>query len=275
MPSLPFEHLQVVPWEAAPLALPPAFSPATHTLYKVISPQGDTGLFTGYYEPELAGSYERTDLYRYPVYCAPADPTRFSRADIHAGALKGEGLELLYCADKIALFFMHIQGSGCIRLPGGTVQRVRFAAKNQRSYTPIGRVLKERGALPPITMQSITAWLRAHPDQQDAILCANESFIFFARNDALGPIGAAGHVLEAETSLAVDELIWPYGLNMIVETTHPVTHAPFVRLMRTADTGSAIKGIIRGDIFFGSGGNAAEIAGRMQQQGRMWLLLKK
>lgn len=278
MTAAPFRpYLKPMPWQAAPLLLPPAFTPDRYDLFKVITPETAEGLFTGYYEPELAGAFAADAHYRYPVYRTPLDPTRFSRAEIAAGALAGQGLELLYCADPVDLFFMHIQGSGAIKLPDGRIQRVGFAAKNGRPYTAIGRVLKEQGALaPPVTMQAIRDWLQAHPEKRDVLLHTNESFIFFRLLDGPGPVGAAGHVLKAEESLAVDDAIWPFGLDVIVETRDPLdAEKSYVRLMKTADKGSAIKGVIRGDIFFGHGALSAKKAGAMQQKGCLWVLLPK
>lgn len=273
------DHLVEAAWVDAPLLLPAPFNVNDFTLYRAIDHAGaDTGLFTGYYEPELQGAFSPSDVYRYPLHGLPADPSAFSRAEINAGALKNQKLELLYCADAVDLFFMHIQGSGVVRLPNGKQQRVTFAGKNGRPYTAIGKLLRERGALSaPITMQTIRGYLAAHPDAAQGIMEENASYIFFRLLDAgvSGPIGAAGHVLQPLRHLAVDRGIWPYGLDVIVETTHPLTGAPFVHLMKTADTGSAIVGAVRGDVFFGAGSEAAALAGSMQQPGRMWVVLRK
>lgn len=268
------DYLRPVPWRACPLDLTARFNPQEFALFRVVDGDKKEGLFTGYYEPELAGSLTKDAINRYPVYSPPPEPSRLARAQIESGMLEGQGLELLYCADRIALFFLHIQGSGAVRLPDGSVQRIGFAAKNGRVYTAIGRLLKVRGLLsPPVTMQAIKAWCGAHPTQADALLQENESFIFFQLRDD-GPVGAAGHILAPETSLAVDDAIWPYGIDVIVETRDPLNPSrPWVRLMKTADTGSAIKGVIRGDIFFGAGALAEQQAGAMQATGAMWVIL--
>ncbi len=276
-------HLVEVAWaDAPPLTygqLPVSFNADDFTLYRAVDGAGaDTGLFTGYYEPELQGAFAPSDVYRFPIYGLPVDPTAFTRAEINAGALKNQKLELLYCADAVDLFFMHIQGSGVVQLPNGKQQRVTFAGKNGRPYTAIGKVLRERGVLSaPVTMQAIRSYLAAHPDAAQSIMEENASYIFFRLLDAdvTGPLGAAGHVLQPLKHLAVDRGIWPYGLDVIVETTHPLTGAPFVQHMQTADTGSAIVGAVRGDVFFGAGNEAAQLAGSMQQQGRMWVILRK
>jgi membrane-bound lytic murein transglycosylase A len=264
--------LRPVSWDEVPFAPEFATALAARPLHQVITPQGETGLFTGYYEPELKGSWVKEGPYQFPLY-APPD-LMFARADIASGALSGMGLELIWCADAVEVFFLHIQGSGKIILPDGRVQRVGFVAKNGRPYTAIGRVLRERGLLaPPVTMQAIKAWLRAQPDVAQDILNENASYIFFRLLQTEGPVGASGEVLQAEKSLAVDSAIWPYGLDVIVATENPLEPSrPFIRLMKTADTGSAIKGAIRGDIFFGSGERAAALAGALAHPGRLWIV---
>lgn len=278
------KQLQPIAWEALPaLVLPPHFSPATHDAFQVLAADGGKqGLFTGYYEPELHGARTPSARFCHPVYQVPHDfaslrKPYFARAEIDAGALAGKGLELLYVDDAVDLFFMHIQGSGCIVLEDGTRQRVGFAAKNGHPYTAIGKLLREKNALQPaITMQSIKAWLRAHPQEIQTILHHNASYIFFKLLEGDGPVGASGDVLKPEVSLAVDDTIWPYGLDVIVATSDPLQlEKPFIRCMKTADTGSAIRGLIRGDIYFGSGAAAGEKAGRMQAQGTLYVLIKQ
>jgi len=245
--------------------------------YQVIAQDGsDTGLFTGYFEPTLRGSFTKKPPYLHPVYAAPTDmPIMPDRAEIAAGALANKNLELLYVDDAVDLFFAHVQGSAAVQMDDGKIQRISFAAKSGHPYTAIGKTLKDRGALHlPITMDSIKAWLREHPDQQQEIFNTNASHIFFKRNDANGPVGASGEALIAEQSLAIDDSIWPYGLTVIVRTTDPrEAGKPFIRVMRTQDKGSAIRGVIRGDIYFGSGDEAAQKAGPMNAQGQMWVCL--
>lgn len=277
--------LEKITWDKLPLVPPAPFSPSTHDAFLVVGPDGEMGLFTGYYEPFLRGSFIRDEVFCHPVYAPPPElaqhspekPFPHNRAAIAAGALHAQGLEILYVDDAVDLFFMHVQGSGAVRLPDGRVQRLSFAGKTFHPYTAIGKVLKDRGALtPPITMQTLRAWLSAHPSEQQTIFNHNQSHIFFKMIDGTGPVGAAGELLQSEGSLAIDDALYPYGLDVIVETTDPLdNNKPFIRLMRTADKGSAIKGAVRGDIYFGSGEDAGNRAGRMNAKGRMFVLLKK
>ncbi len=267
-------YLQPANWPDAPLEVPAEIR-AGHKLFRVVDGDNTDAFFTGYYEPTLRASPIKTGVYRYPIYKTPANPTQFSRKEIMAGALENQKLELFYTDDPVDLFFMHIQGSGRLQLPDGAFARVKFAAKNERAYTAIGRVLKDEGSLAsPITMQSIRDYLAAHPERIAEILARNESYIFFAPNPEAGPVGASGAVLQPEASLAIDDAIWPYGLHFIVDCPHPVTGQPFQRLVTSADKGSAIKGPLRGDIFFGASENAAQLAGAMQAKGKLWVLLK-
>ena len=219
-----------------------------------------------------------------------------SRADVMRGALENQNLELLYVDDAVDLFFAHVQGSAAIQMDDNSIKsgdhrsaslcersraasehiiRIGFAAKSGHPYVAIGKTLYDMNVLqPPITMQSIKAWLRANPSQQEQILASNPSFIFFKMLEGTGPIGASGEVLMPEQSLAIDDTIWPYGLQVIVATHDPVDkQKPFIRLMRTQDTGSAIRGVIRGDIYFGSGDAAGAKAGAMNAAGKLWILL--
>jgi membrane-bound lytic murein transglycosylase A len=251
------------------------------TPYLVTTAESDEGLFTGYYEPELKGSFTQSEEYPFPLYSSPHPliPSSlqpfFSRAEIESGALANQNFELIWCADKIDVFFLHIQGSGKIILPDGTIQRVGFAAKNGHPYTAIGKVLREAGNIqPPVTMQKIKAYLREHPDETQDILNRNASYNFFKLLDTAAPVGASGIELIPQVSLAIDNTIWPYGLDVIVATRDPVACTPLNLRMITHDTGSAITGAIRGDIFFGSGDTAAHMAGAMAQKGRMFVVLE-
>lgn len=289
-----------IAWDALPLVPPTPFSARTHRAFQVITPEGAEGLFTGYYEPELRGAFTRDARFRFPLYRLPDDLIAipnvegsnqpglyaygvahaqgvtpfFTRAEIECGALRGKDCELLFVDDAVDLFFLHIQGSGCILLPDGKRQRVSFAGKNGHPYTAISRVLLDEGLLkPPVTMASIKAWLRENTAQAQDIMNRNASFIFFRLLEGAGPVGASGAVLEAEKSLAVDDTLYPYGLPVIVETRDPLDpEKPFVRLMVTADTGSAIRGPIRGDIYFGTGEAAGARAGAMKARGRLFVL---
>lgn len=274
---------------------------------------GSDGLFTGYYEPEIKASRIRTRAYQTPLLGPPPDLVtadlgqfdpkfigerlhgrvaggRFvpypARADIERDALRQADLRALaWVADPVDAFFMHIQGSGRLLLEGGEVLRLAFAEKNGRPYTAIGRVLVDRGALAPgtVSMQTIRAWLAENPGQMSEILAQNQSYIFFrpvpASNPALGPPGAAGVPLTPGRSLAVDRAFHVLGTPLWLDTQAPTgpdgALTSFRRLMIAQDTGSAIKGPIRGDVFWGSGMAAGEIAGRMQQSGRLVVLRPK
>lgn len=263
-------YLRKTSWDNVPAAAQSGFTP-----YQVIDANGaDTGLFTGYFEPLLQGSFTKSARYCHPVY-APPSKRAVTRGEVLRGALENQNLELLYVDDAVDLFFAHVQGSAEVQMDDGRIQRIGFAAKSGHPYVAIGKTLKEMGALtPPITMHSIKAWLRANPERQHEIFSSNPSFIFFKLINGAGPIGASGEVLIPEQSLAVDDTLWSYGLSVIIATIDPVDNTKsFVRPMRTADTGSAIKGVIRGDIYFGAGDAAGVRAGAMNAQGRMWLLL--
>lgn len=207
----------------------------------------------------------------------------FTRREIDNGALAGRGLELVYLESPIDAFFAHVQGSARIRLAEGGVMRVGFAAKNGHPYTAIGKVLVDAGeiALKDVSMQTIRAWLSANPDRADQVMWQNDSYIFFREvtevDEDLGPVGAAQVPLTPGRSLAVDKAIHAYGLPVWVETTAPSgpngAREPFRRLMVTQDTGSAIIGAVRGDVFWGSGDRAGEIAGLMKDPGRMYVLV--
>lgn len=264
------------------------------------------GLLTGYYEPELAGSRRRRPPYVHPLYRVPADRQLvdlgefkadlagrkitglvrggrfrpyFDRAEIERGALAGRGLELAWVADPVALFFLQIQGSGRIRFEDGTLLRVGYAGQNGHDYTAVGRVLIERGELAreAVSMQSIRAWLAAHPGEAADLLDRNRSYVFFRALPG-GAVGAAGVELAAGRSLAVDPAFWPYGLPLYLASERPAVPeldaapAPLERLVIAQDTGGAIRGPIRGDLFLGPGAEAEAVAGRMKQPLRLWLL---
>jgi membrane-bound lytic murein transglycosylase A len=266
------------------------------------------GLLTGYYEPELAGDRRRHGPYVHPLYYAPADRMvldlgqfrrdlagrritgmirggRFrpywDRAEIEAGALRGRGLELVWVADPVALFFLQIQGSGLILLPDGSRMRVGYSGQNGHDYTAIGRVLVERGELAPeaVSLQTIRAWLEAHPREAESVMDANRSYVFFRRLEGDAPVGAEGTELTPERSLAVDPSFLVYGLPLWLESTLPPApevgrsgEAPLATLAVAQDTGGAIRGPVRADLFLGAGAAAEATAGRMKQALRLWLL---
>ncbi|MBK1696874.1 murein transglycosylase A [Rhodovibrio salinarum] len=264
---------------------------------------GPEGLFTGYYEASLDAAREQRGPYQHPIYAKPDDlitadiakfradlkPTRivgrvadqrlvpyYTRAEIWDGAFrKRNGLPLFYADDPVDVFFLHVQGSGVVKLPDGTTQRVGYAANNGHDFFAIGRALIRSGEMEgqDMSMQGIRDWLRAHPDKAEALMRKNPRFIFFRKVDAPGPIGAQGVPLTPERSLAVDPAFMPLGAPVFLDTTHPVSKQPLQRLMVAQDIGSAIKGPVRGDFFWGSGEPALAKAGRMKQRGRYYLLL--
>lgn len=285
-----------------------AFFEAEFHPYAVSDAGDPEGLFTGYFEPELEGAREPDATYSVPLYRKPDDlitvdlgefradlkgdsiagrvvdgalKPYFNYEEIDAGALAGRGLELVWVADPIDAFFLHIQGSGRVRFADGTTQRVGYAAKNGRPFVAIGKVLLESGDLPKggVSMQSIRDWLRAHPDRAKSIMYQNPSYIFYTAVDGEGPIGAQGVALTAGRSLAVDRKLLALGLPIYLDTTFPAdtpeAGQPFRRLMIAQDTGGAIKGAVRGDVFFGTGEAALEYAGRMKQKGRYYLFLPR
>ncbi|HXO22694.1 MAG TPA: MltA domain-containing protein [Thermoanaerobaculia bacterium] len=265
------------------------------------------GLFTGYYEPTLRGSLRRHGRYTVPLYARPAelvtvDLGRFreewkgeriagsvvdgtlvpfpDRAAIAAGALAGRGLEVVWVDDPVDAFFLEIQGSGRVELAEGGVLRLGYAAQNGRPYFAIGRELVERGALKKeeVSLQSIRRWLGDHPSEVAKVLARNPSYVFFQRLLGDGPVGAEGVVLTPGRSLAVDLKYLPLGIPVWLDASAPTatgTDRPLRRLLIAQDTGGAIRGPVRGDVFWGNGEEAAAVAGRMKSPGRLWLLLPK
>lgn len=201
------------------------------------------------------------------------------------GVLRGRGLELVYLKDPIARFFLQVQGSGTIRLPNGESVRVGFAAKNGLPYRPIGRLLIERGILAAeqVTMQSIRTYLEQHPDEQREIFAYNESYVFF-RFVEEGPIGSIGVPVTPYRTIATDARIFPNGALAFLITDLPTTSATgaptrnkrsFSGLVVNQDTGDAIRGPGRVDLFTGRGAVNESVAGRMRESGVLYFLLKK
>lgn len=263
------------------------------------------GLFTGYYEAELHGSRTREGAYQTPIYARPkdmvtADLGRFRtewkgqtlvgrvvggrlipfppRAEIEAGALDGEDLEILWVDNPIGAFFLHIQGSGRVAMNDGQTVRLGYAGQNGHAYVAIGRELIERGAVPrdQMSMQAIWGWLEDNPDEAPDLMASNPSFVFFRELKKPGPIGAQGVPLTPGRSLAVDLNFVPLGVPVWLDTTDPLSpDTPLRRLVVAQDTGGAIKGPVRGDLFWGFGDEAAAKAGPMKQTGHYYLLLPK
>jgi membrane-bound lytic murein transglycosylase A len=278
---------------------------------EVASP-GRGAFFTGYFEPEVAGALRRTVRFSTPLLARPADlislprgadlpgagvtltaARRLSggrlapypdRAAIEAGALEGSAHTLAW-VDPIDAFFMQVQGSGRVRLPGGRVLSLGFDGRNGWPYTAIARLLVARGAMTvqEATAARLRAWLVAHPAQAPALMRENRSYIFFRINAGRaghdGPLGAAHVPLRAGVSIAVDHHVWPYGLPVWIDAALPVgprgALAPFRRLTVAADTGSAIVGAARADIYFGAGDAAGAVAGRIKHGGHFVALVPR
>jgi membrane-bound lytic murein transglycosylase A len=274
------------------------FFEATFTPYAVIAPEGsDAGLITGYYEPLLEGSRSRSATHRYPIFGVPEDLIVVDFPELKHLRLRGrlEGRRLVpywsraeitgdgefrapviaWTADPVELFFLQVQGSGQVRLESGETIRVGYADQNGHAYRSLGRFLVERGELEleEASMQGIKAWAAANPAKLQEALNHNASYVFFRELPATdGPIGALGVPLAAGYSLAVDRRHVPLGAPVYLSSTYPLSEEPLERLMAAHDTGGAIRGAARADFFWGSGAEAGAMAGRMRQQGRLWLL---
>ncbi|AOY92638.1 murein transglycosylase [Cupriavidus sp. USMAA2-4] len=250
--------------------------------YRVVNGDGsDSGLITGYYEPILHGSRTRQGPYQVALYRKP--PQWNGRAlPARAELLQNPGLrgqELAWVDDPVEAAFLQIQGSGRIRLADGTLMRVGYGGTNDHPFRSFGKWLLDRGEITPAqaTMQGIKAWARANPGRVDEMLNVNPRFVFFRElaptNE--GPVGALGVPLTAERSIAVDPATIPLGVPVFLSTTRPLSSEPIQRLMFAQDTGTAIKGGVRADFFWGAGDAAGETAGRMKQAGRMWVLMPR
>lgn len=256
------------------------FFESNFTPYRLETDRRSEGLLTGYYIPVVSGSLIKTDHYRYPVYGVPSDLKRpyFTRKEIEQGALAGKGLELMWFDDPVIPFFIQIQGSGRVRLPDGHTLDLQYADKNGHEYTAIGKVLYEEGKLTKseLSMDGIQRWLRAHPDQAQDIMNRNESYVFFTKAAAEHlPKGSQGIALTPERSLAIDHTVLPYGLPVFIQTLQQFNEDRVIRfhkLLITQDRGGAIKGPLRGDIFFGQGEEAGKLAGDQKFNGQ-WIAL--
>lgn len=205
-----------------------------------------------------------------------------TREEIMEGALRGRGLEIYWVTDPVDAFFAQVQGSGIVELPGGERVRVGYAGKNGHRYTAIGRVLIEEGEVSreEMSMQAIRRWLDDHPDRAQELMNQNEAFVFFEKEKRPGAIGAQGVVLTPERSMAVDPKYMPLSAPVYVVTDVPDPEAseetmPWRQLVIAQDTGGAIRGPTRGDIFWGAGERALSIAGRLKSEGRYYLLLPR
>jgi membrane-bound lytic murein transglycosylase A len=289
-----------------------SFFEARFAPYLLTNPDGTTrGTITGYYEPLLRGSRARSNAFEQPVLGVPNDLLTielsdvlpdlkfmrlrgrlqgnkvvpyYSRAEINSHEKDFADRVLLWVDDAVELFFLQIQGSGRVKLPDGATVRIGYADQNGHPYQSIGRLLVERGELKleQASMQGIQAWARANPTKLTELLNANPSYVFFRElgkpaSDSEGPPGALGVPLSAERSIAVDPRHVPLGAPVFLSTTLPnstaSTTTPLRRLMLAQDTGGAIRGVVRADFFWGFGAEAGKQAGRMKQQGQMWVLL--
>jgi membrane-bound lytic murein transglycosylase A len=272
----------------------------------------NTVLFTGYFEPILDGSLKRTAKYQYPVYRAPADAVvvnlgkfreksqgdqlvgrvingelvpYYSRNEIEElRALAGRKLEIAWVDDRINLFFLHTQGSGKIRLPGGKLLQIGYALKNGSPYQSLGRYLIDTGKIAPQEMsyQAIKRYLRENPDDLSEILGHNESFIFF-REVKEGPVGSLGEILTPGRSIATDAAVFPRGALGFIRARKPIldregnpeSWVPFSRFVVNQDAGGMIKGAGRVDLFCGTGDEAEMLAGSLKERGELYFLVKK
>ena len=242
----------------------------------VMITDGQPMLFTGYFEPEIAGARVADDTFRHPVYALPPDlPKGATRRQIEEQQL-AKGHELAWLADPVDAFFLQVQGSGRIRFSDGSVLRLGFAAKNGLPYTSVGKELVARGVVPAdkVSAAFIQRWVRQNPEAGRDLLWANESYVFFREltylADTDGPLGAMKRSVTAGRTIAVDPDIVPLGAPVWIEKDAP---DPMTRLMVAQDTGSAIKGAQRADIFFGTGDAAGALAGGVKHGGRMIVLL--
>lgn len=296
------EAARALPAENAALR---AFFETRFRPWRVVNPDESTeGLVTGYYEPLLRGSRERSKSFSHAIYGVPDDLLVVDLGELYPelknfrlrGRLDGRrvvpywpraeltpqapalaGKALLWVADPVELFFLQVQGSGRVELPDGRRVRVGYADQNGHPYQSIGRWLVEQGELKleDASMQGIQAWARANPKRLNELLNVNPSFVFFRElpDNGGGPPGALGVPLTPGRSIAVDPRTVPLGAPVFLATTQPASGQPMQRLVLAQDTGGAIKGAVRADFFWGFGAEAGAQAGRMRQKGEMWVLL--
>ena len=247
----------------------------------------ETGLITGYYEPVMNGSQTRTSVYSVPLYAYPnawrqSKPNPGpNRAELmSSGILKGS--EIAWVQDPVAAAFMQIQGSGKIRLQDGRVLRLGYAGTNEQPFKSFAQWLLDRKEITrsEATMQGISQWAKRNPDRVNEMLNANPRFVFFKElpgnvSADLGPTGALNVPLTSERSIAIDLQAMPLGAPVFLASTKPLSDQPLQKLVMAQDTGKAIVGGVRADYYWGSGDAAGEMAGRMKQNGKMWVLLPR
>ncbi|MEP7452638.1 murein transglycosylase A [Phyllobacterium sp. SB3] len=277
---------------------------------RIMQDNSSSGFVTGFYEPEVIASPVRTDEFRIPFLKRPNDlididdsnrpagldpyfafarqtsaglSEYYDRQAIESGALDGQGLEIAFVKSLVDAFFIHVQGAARLKMVDGSLRRITYAAKTGHRFTGIGKILLDRGEIAPenISMQSIRKWLAEHPEQAQSLMWNNQSYIFFREaavdDESLGPIAAAKVPLMGGRSMAVDRLLHTFGTPFYI-------HAPqltafggnsFSRLMIAQDTGSAIVGPARGDLFAGSGDAAGEIAGGIRHNADFYALVPR
>jgi len=264
------------------------------------------GRFTGYYEASLRGSRKRQGKYQSPLYKRPADlvmvnmrnftsnPSRRriagrvvngllrpyeTRKQIRNGSLKGKKLELLWIDDKVDGFFTQIQGSGLVKLDDGKEMRIGYAGQNGHSYTAIGRELVRDGHITreEMSMQAIRSWLANNPKKADEMMDRNQAFVFFTEVTGGGPVGSQNVELTPERSAAIDRNFIPQSAPLFIDTMVPTedgtAEVVFQQLVIAQDSGGAIRGPVRADIFWGASDRATAIAGRLKSRGKYYLLL--
>lgn len=238
-------------------------------------------LFTGYFEPELSGSPVRTGRYRHPIYKMPAEangqrPWLTRQEILTTGVMEGRGLEIAWVDDPVELFFLQVQGSGRVRYPDGRMIRVGYGGANGHNYRSIGQELVRRGVYQPhqVSADVIKNWVRRNPVDGENLLFHNDSYVFFREVSQVpadrGPLGAMNRSITPMRSIAVDPAFTPLGAPVWIEKDGD---DPLRRLMIAQDTGSAIKGAQRADVFFGTGDGAGRAAGRIKDPGRMVVLM--
>lgn len=274
------------------------------TPYQVLNGNDSTGLFTGYYEASLNGSRVKTDQFNIPLHLRPDDLVMVqlgefrddlkgrriagrvidgklkpyeTREDIVDGQWPHNNEVLIWVDSAVDAFFVQIQGSGIVTMQDGSTMRIGYAGQNGHPYYAIGRELIKRGALTKdkVSMQSIRSWLEGNPRQAAQVMNTNKSYVFFRELKGEGPIGGEGIALTAGHSLAIDRSLLPYGAPMWVNIDYPDNKTPIHRLMIAQDTGGAIRGPVRGDVFWGYGERAEYHAGQMKADGQYWIFLPK
>lgn len=278
------------------------FFTSNFTPYKLFNSDGsDKGIITGYYEPLLFGSYEKSDRFKYPVYKVPSDLIIVDLKSVYPklknyrlrGKVEGNKLVpygnreiiensneedvLLYVDNKIDLYFLHIQGSGKIQLPNEDIINVGYANQNGRRYKSIGKYMVKMGYIGSKTeyeasLQGMKRWFNDNPKKIDEVLNHNPSYVFFEKRQK-GATGSLGVELVAKRNLAVDTKYIKLGMPVFINTKNPLNKSAINRLMVAADTGGAIKGEIRADFFWGFSKEAEKYAGRMKEQGELYILV--